>query len=340
MKFLRTNSKIKNILRKFVKLLPLKYNGPFGLNFHGITNSYNNLFFNDLHLHVDIFYDFLKILKLNFDIIKISELNLNFKDKTNIKKIFITFDDGYENNLNIAAPIIKSLGLNATIFLSVNNVSSGERIPTFYIKAASKYLKSKKYDFDSISQSLIMENEIENQKKLKKIYSSFSINKIELFLKELKQFLGMDNLEQIYKIHSNDNIMNWDHVNKISQYNFEIASHGLDHFILNEHQKDDQLQKQIYKSYDKIFEKFGYCNYFAYPNGGASDISYKALKLVSESNYKLAFTMWPTSIKYAKSNYLIPRISGNNHIDLKYEIYKSFISHKHYVNWYKNIFNN
>ena len=34
MKFLRTNSKIKNILRKFVKLLPLKYNGPFGLNFH------------------------------------------------------------------------------------------------------------------------------------------------------------------------------------------------------------------------------------------------------------------------------------------------------------------
>ena len=64
-------------------------------------------------------------------------------------------------------------------------------------------------------------------------------------------------------------------------------------------------------------------------------ILYKALKLVSESNYKLAFTMWPTSIKYAKSNYLIPRISGNNHIDLKYEIYKSFISHKHYVNGIK-----
>ena len=341
MKFLKLNSFIKSLVKKNIKLLPSMFNGPFVINFHGITNSYQNCFFDDLHLHVDIFYQFLKDLKLNFDIKEISSLDYNKSLKhKNTKDVYITFDDGYKNNLDVAAPIIKSLGISAIIFVSTNNVNYQEHIPTYFLKIAARYLEKREYSFDSIKKTICFENESINQKKLKYFYSSLNIKDLKLFIEELKELVGYKELLEFNNVYKNHTIMNWDEVKQILNYNFKIGSHGDDHYILNNKQTTLEINNQINNSYKIILKKNGSCKYFAYPNGGANDISLNAIKILKSSNYDLAFTMWSTSAKYSKSKYLIPRISSQDIFDFKYQILKSFISHKHYNSWYSKLHNN
>ena len=60
----------------------------------------------------------LEYLKENFTIIKLSELAKEVKNGKFSNKVSITFDDGYEDNLINALPILQELNIPATIFVT------------------------------------------------------------------------------------------------------------------------------------------------------------------------------------------------------------------------------
>lgn len=63
------------------------------------------------------------LVSCGYKAITVSELVENGLKRREDKLISITFDDGYKDNIEIAAPILQQLGLTATFFITVSYVS-------------------------------------------------------------------------------------------------------------------------------------------------------------------------------------------------------------------------
>ncbi len=72
------------------------------------------------------------------------------------KPILITFDDGYQSNLDIAVPILKKHGMKATVFVVGNMMGKKDAgmIPRFSIDEAVPYVKDGVIDIQSHTHAL------------------------------------------------------------------------------------------------------------------------------------------------------------------------------------------
>jgi len=97
--------------------------------YHRIANV--NADPNQLCVSPDIFEQQLIYLKENFEIIRLSELAENVKNKQVRKKtVAITFDDGYADNLTMALPILEKLQIPATIYIVAGKID--ENTPFYW----------------------------------------------------------------------------------------------------------------------------------------------------------------------------------------------------------------
>lgn len=88
------------------------------VNFHGVRKN-NNDVFNNRHIPVTEFERIIIYLKRNFNIVSLEEIFEIHRQKRKVsrKTIAITFDDGYENNFDIALPILKKHQTPATYYI-------------------------------------------------------------------------------------------------------------------------------------------------------------------------------------------------------------------------------
>ena len=86
------------------------------LGYHDFTNSESS---NDLQVTSSKFDSEMKYLSdHHYQSLKLSDIEcyLNHTCKLNKKSVLITMDDGWKNELLVAAPILKKYNLNAVIF--------------------------------------------------------------------------------------------------------------------------------------------------------------------------------------------------------------------------------
>ena len=83
--------------------------------------------YEDLAVNVKIFENQIKYLVNNFRVIDPYELiDIQKVKSTKEKKVLITFDDGYLDNLENALPILKKYKANAIIFITTNFIGNHE----------------------------------------------------------------------------------------------------------------------------------------------------------------------------------------------------------------------
>lgn len=71
----------------------------------------------------------MKYLKENFEVVRLDELINDIKHKDIRRdRVSITFDDGYRDNYTKAYPVLKELGLPATIFVSTGYIGGDNRL--------------------------------------------------------------------------------------------------------------------------------------------------------------------------------------------------------------------
>ena len=92
------------------------------LLYHGVTKtkSFGIENYNSKHISEKNFYEQMKFLKKNFNIIPMDEIVYLNKKKIPFPKktVTISFDDGFENNLTVAAPILKRHGMPANFYVT------------------------------------------------------------------------------------------------------------------------------------------------------------------------------------------------------------------------------
>ena len=100
------------------------------LNYHRILNAHNDFPFDRgvISTTPELFKEEMTFCKEHFNVVSFSDLTGALLNQINGYQplLIITFDDGYDDNHQIAFPILKELDLKATFFLTVNLIGSNK----------------------------------------------------------------------------------------------------------------------------------------------------------------------------------------------------------------------
>ena len=290
-------------------------NSVFIFLFHGIINKNSNLNsvinYNNKHLLASDFKQFLlKISKIS-DPVSMDEVYKITKNKKKLKrkKFAITFDDGFENNLSIASPILKNLNIPYTVYITTKFVDKNLMSWVDNIDYATDKTKKKNININELNKSFSLKSRGEKILFLNKVRSFVKFNKNldpYKFSKKLCTNLGISDFPVNNVIYKK---LNWMQVKKLSKTNLcTIGGHSHSHKILG-YLSDSELKKEVSKSCKLIKKNLGFkVVHYSYPEGFKKSFSSKVISELRKENIKCCPTAL-TGFNNEKSNpFLLKRI--------------------------------
>ena len=271
-------------------LWPMLANGLYCFNFHRIGN------WQDTHFDpcvfscdADNFRQYVIFLKNNFRIITLDELAKIIDNDNPIteKLALLTFDDGYADNYHIAYPILSSLNLSATFFITTSLVDSNiiswwDEIAWHVRQCAGKTIKLTNW------QQGIDIDMPASQQNIRKVLQQVKArpSTIDLQLEEFRNLSEKPVPDEL----KNNIFMSWQQLVEMSANKMSIGGHSHTHrifscltaselnFELEESKKllELHLQKPI--------------NSLSYPVGGTATYNRNMFNTISAKGYKLGFS--------------------------------------------------
>jgi peptidoglycan/xylan/chitin deacetylase (PgdA/CDA1 family) len=108
---------------------------PVVLMYHGIPPHVEGSW-----LDAASFEDHIRFLKHNFDIVAPSQIGIRRRRGSRVQAL-LTFDDGFRNNAEIAAPILRRHGVPALFFVSSRHAQPGKYLWFTYLRMLEEHLK-------------------------------------------------------------------------------------------------------------------------------------------------------------------------------------------------------
>lgn len=282
---------------------------PRVLFYHGVSKIHNPLV-ESLHIEPDMFIRHLNYLQRYYELISMDEFHHRWQQHSFTgKEVTLTFDDGYKNNLTVMAPILQKLGIPFTIFISTRHIDSGERFTTFIGRAIIfcpqlSHIRIPEIGLDTSLSSTWQRKKVFEQ--ISYAVKHSNISKVNRITQQLVEQLPPAEYQQLCDYYQADSLMDWEDVIMLNRkYGCTIGSHCLDHFICNDSQEKEEIERQIVESKNRIEEKTGVsCQYLAYPNGNANQT---ALAAAEKAGYKFGFVTDYKHISPETSAFCMPR---------------------------------
>ncbi|MGC6415390.1 MAG: polysaccharide deacetylase family protein [Bacteroidia bacterium] len=258
-------------------------NFPKVINYHAILSPRKGPSWKYDSIYVTSLSRQLKLLSRYYNILHPKEVLFRIKEGQEFgrRDILLTFDDGYQNNLDLAAPILRSLGITALIFLNTKNLN-GEDLLWF------NWLKLFK------QRNIISQNPIGiegmSYSEISKQIDLYKMDISKLSEQEVEQFIGAKE-QDLVKI--------------VREGIFVPGGHTTDHPKLTAESKKavvDQIKEN--RTYLKrLFNRE--IDFFAYPQGLLNE---EVIQVVKECGYKAAFVVSKYNNNQGVNHYTIPRI--------------------------------
>lgn len=227
----------------------------FVLNYHSISDVKNwHTFSGELYGNLSITTEqfekqiiFLKQHNHSF----ITFRDLDTISTRNLKKpTIIYFDDGFKDVLENALPILQRYNIPATIFIPTGIADRTHFLWTLKYRLFLLQEGVSISDADKMISDLKNISDAEKDARLKEIY-------------EKRNFI-FDHIGQ-------NIFLNWDEIKKLSDYGWEVGSHGVTHRRLTEC-SDTDLSYEISQSKTALEDKLGaVVRSFSYPYGRNDD---------------------------------------------------------------------
>ena len=253
-------------------------------------------------------------LQRHYHFISIDEFYSRFtdRDKFTGKELVLTFDDGYKNNLTVAAPLLAERKIPFTVFVATHLVDVEGFIPTYMIRSSilSKNISQvdvsimkKKYLLNCDTERNLAMNEIINFIKTQDDYS------VKQVIEDVENQLGETKRMEINSHFKSEQIMSWNDVMELHEMGVIIGSHTEDHAILHKNQTLSIIDFQLMNSKEKIIQHLGECRYFSFPNGDFKSVCPISLKRSSEI-YAMSFAANGKSVNRQNPLSFISRIDA------------------------------
>ncbi len=201
----------------------------------------------------------------------------------------VTFDDGYRDNFLFAFPILKELGIPATIFLATGYIGTGD-IPWYdKVRLAFKLTACKRVSFAGLGGP---EGSLETQDQ-----------KLQVLARSLNWLRGLDEqtrsrtLEQVYRelrvpasLTLPNTMLAWDDVRRMSKEGVTFGAHTITHPVLASLPRRE-LEREILGSKKTVEDRLQLpVRHFAYPFGKNFDYGPVAKQVVQDAGFATAVT--------------------------------------------------
>lgn len=254
----------------------------------------------------DVFEKQMRILARYFNVLSLDDaLEYLKQDSLPAGAVCITFDDGYRDNYEIAAPILKRHSLPATIFVASGFIGNGVMWNDLVIEAIRKTKKQilrlddielNKLKVGSIAEKIMAINIVLNSLK---------------YLPKLQRTEYVESLIRACDVDSPNGLMMTEkQLGLLSDYGVSIGAHTVTHPILKS-LSDKESKYEIDKSradLEKITGKK--ITHFAYPNGKyGKDYDLNHVDILRKSGFELAVTTHWGAALGSDDNLQLPRIA-------------------------------
>tara|TARA_R110001583_G_scaffold26798_2_gene96343 strand:+ start:74 stop:1057 length:984 start_codon:yes stop_codon:yes gene_type:complete len=287
MQFSKIKTRIIRHLGMMHTLWHYRKNGVYCFNFHRIGDANSckydpNVFScsaEDLEKH-------LYFIKNNFEIINQSRFIeiINTNQEIDKKYAYITFDDGYLDNYQLAFPILKAMNVSATFFVATGLIESNV-IPWWdEIAWHLKQSNLSELNLSSWDKSVVLSKNI--NKTIREVLSQFksSAASIEEQLLELRQITGMV-LEEY-----ESEFLSWSNIVEMESAGMTIGAHSHSHRIFSS-LSAEELSHELYHAKMLLEEKLSSkVLSISYPVGNASTYNKYMFDEIESQGYQLAFS--------------------------------------------------
>lgn len=208
----------------------------------------------------------------------------------------LTFDDGYENNVSHALPVMQRLGVPATFFLATGHIERRE--PFWYdrLDYAIQHLRSEQavnflrknflFSPDHTDQLCSTFSALRQAVKEDNRHYSETMANVRSIAEALEKNADC-RLSDVFEGDHFTAVMNWESARHAAKQGVAIGSHTVDHVLLD-HLDIDSARAQLLDSKKMIESQLDTpCHHLCYPNGNWSE---HVVALAREAGFKSAVT--------------------------------------------------
>lgn len=224
----------------------LAYHGSTAEKLTGLDNVWGK------HIDAETFEAHLEFITRHYQVVPVSEIVTCLREKKALprKTCFITFDDGYVGNYEVAYPLLKQYGAVASFYIATSFIETGKRYPLDVIDAA---LKTRKADETEALRA-------------RSQFKALPENEQEPFLNNFAREHGFENAAAVPELGAHTRFMSWEQMREMQAHGMEFGSHTHRHYLLA--RVSAAAAREELKTSKAILEKnLGRCEQFCYPNG-------------------------------------------------------------------------
>jgi peptidoglycan/xylan/chitin deacetylase (PgdA/CDA1 family) len=229
------------------------------------------------------------------------------------RAVAITFDDGYANNLEVAAPILRARGLAATFFVTTGFIDGGQMWNDLAIEA----VRHAPFDFDLESLGLgryAFAGTAERRKA------------VDELLPKLKYLEPAERLSKVQEVAARAGVpartrlmMTESQLRELAACGMEIGAHCVTHPILAR-VPAETARREIVESKSRLESVLGSrVRSFAYPNGRpGKDYTREHVAMVRDAGFSAAVSTAWGAAAHGTDLYQVPRVAPWDRSAVKY----------------------
>lgn len=213
--------------------------------------------------------------------------------------VHVSFDDGYRNNLTLAAPILEKYDIPATVFITTDLIGTEKLIwPLEIFERLVRWPELRTRYCEELPPVPVtlpcktLPGSAERTKQALEFVSAtrrFSTTEQKRFLEVLRAETEMD-LSAPWQRNLYE-ILDWDGVRAIRDRGIDIGAHTLTHPILSLLGPED-LDRELRGCKLRIDRELGIsCDVLAYPFGSGYDYSDRVIAAARQAGFRLAWTL-------------------------------------------------
>jgi peptidoglycan/xylan/chitin deacetylase (PgdA/CDA1 family) len=245
----------------------------------------------------------IKHLKKHFNVLTLPQAMKLLKAKRlPPKALVITFDDGYQDNFTVAAPILKKHNCPATFFISTSGVEEGclwnDKVEQLLNSTTMTSISK-----DIIGESITIKNKNDKIRAFQQLLSKLK------FLSHEKRNLQLQKLaNELGNVEFTRTMMTTKQITKLHQDGFTIGAHTHNHTILTTETIDDCQQELLNnkKSLEALINDK--IKFIAFPNGlFERDFNVKHCEIARKMDFSAGFSTNDGGAISSSNSYTTPR---------------------------------
>lgn len=230
--------------------------------------------------------------------------------------VLVTFDDGYRNNLRIAAVTLREMKIPALFFVSTGYIGGKDVLWPMDLTSRVASAQHGSVPLPAGGEEAVPSVRDERRalaKRLRDQCKRLPAETTEAYMDRLRACVECRDFDEELNA-----FMTWDEVRELRRQGFEIGSHTVQHPILTR-VSPGRLEQELAASKSAIERELGEdCPWIAYPNGGSEDVSREVFEAARRAGYKLGFTLRERRSRREEDDLALSRICVQGHLPLAY----------------------